>query len=409
MRRLLLVLATIYCSCGGGGGSSAPFGPGIIDGSEAIYDETLFATFEITMAPADWDAIVATPADDTWRPATLVWQGETVTSVAVRPSGNTTRIPGNPKPSIRLKFDEYVFDRKWRGVKQINLDSMVREKTFLKDRLGYWVYREIGVPAPRCTNGRVVVNGVYKGVYNVEEPVRKQMLKNRWGENDGNLYEPDRIDPYLWRGNDPASYVPLPFEPETNETGGTYTDVVTLCDILNNTPAADRRAQLDARILNVDGVLNYLAADNAIADYDSLNGFFGARNYFLYNRLATGKFEIIPWDPEMAFGGIGGLLGFLGLPTESIWIRFNITPFTAWIPNDPDARAAYKLKLQQVIDGPFSKSGERIDFIVAQIKDAVYADPHKPMTNAEFDAAPQLIKTWIAARIASLQTQIAAP
>ena len=96
MRRLLLCLAALLSSCGGGGGSSAPIGPGIIDGSEAIYDENLLATFEITMAQADWDAIVATPADDTWRPATLVWQGETVPSVAVRPSGNTTRIPGNP-------------------------------------------------------------------------------------------------------------------------------------------------------------------------------------------------------------------------------------------------------------------------------------------------------------------------
>ena len=409
MRRLLLVLATIYCSCGGGGGSSAPIGPGIIDGSEAIYDENLLATFEITMAQADWDAIVATPADDTWRPATLVWQGETVSSVAVRPSGNTTRIPGNPKPSIRLKFDEYVFDRKWRGVKQSNLDSMVREKTFLKDRLGYWVYREFGVPAPRCTNGVVVVNGVTKGVYNVEEPVRKQMLKNRWGENDGNLYEPDRVDPYLWRGTDPALYVPIPFEAETNETGGTYTDVVTLCDILNNTPAAGRMAELDARILNVEGLLNYMAVDNAIADYDSVNGFFGARNYFIYGRLATGKFEIIPWDPEMAFGGIGGLLSFLGQPAESIWIRFGQTPLTAWIQNDPVARPAYKLKLQQVIDGVLSRSSERIDFIHAQIKAAAHADPHKPMTNAEFDAAPQLIKNWISARIASLQTQIAAP
>lgn len=409
MRRFLLVLTTIYCSCGGGGGSSDPAGPGLIDGSEAIYDENLLATYEITMATADWDAIVATPADDTWRPATLVWQGETVTDVAVRPSGNTTRIPGNPKPSIRLKFDEYIFDRKWRGVKQINLDSMVREKTFLKDRLGYWVHREFGVPAPRCTNGKIVVNGVTKGVYNVEEPVRKQMLKNRWNENDGNLYEPDRVDPYLWRGTDPISYVPLPFDAETNGTGGTYTDVVMLCDVLNNTPAAGRMAELDARILNVDGLLNYMAADNAIADYDSVNGFFGARNYFIYNRLATGKFEIIPWDPEMSFGGIGGLLWFLGLPTESIWIRFEQTQLTSWIPNDPVARPAYKLKLQQVIDGPLARSSARIDFIHAQIKDAVYADPHKPMTNAEFDAAPQQIKDWIAARIASLQTQIAVP
>jgi spore coat protein CotH len=407
MRRFLLAIATIYCSCGGGG--SAPTGTGTIDGSEAIYDENLLATFEITMAPADWDAIVATPALDVFYPATLVWQGETVTDVGVRPSGNTTRIPGNPKPSIRLKFDEYIADRKWRGVKQINLDSMPREKTFLHDRVGYWLYREFGVVAPRCTNGKVVVNGVYKGVYNVEEPVRKQMLKNRWSENDGNLYEPDRVDPYLWRGTDPASYVPLPFAPETNETGGTYTDVVTLCDILNNTPAASRLAELDARILNVDGLLNYMAVDNILADYDSVNGFFGARNYFIYNRLATGKFEIIPWDPEMAFGGIGGLLWFLGLPTESIWIRFSNTPLTSWIPDDPAARAAYKLKLQQVIDGPLSRSGERIDFIYAQIKDAVYADPHKPMTNAEFDAAPQAVKAWIAARISSVQTQAAAP
>lgn len=404
---LALALAALP-ACGGGGGGSGGGGSAVADGSEAIYEETLLATYELSMAAADWDAIVAAPGDDTWRRATLAWQGEIVTDVAVRPSGNTTRVPGNPKPSIRLKFDEFVFDRKWRGVKQINLDSNLREKTFMHDRLAYGVYRDFGVVAPRCTHGRLVVNGDYKGVYNVEEPIRKQMFKNRWGENDGNQYEPDRIDPYAWRGTDPASYVPAPFLPETNETGGDYTDVVTLCDILNNVPADRRGAELDARIFNVEDLLNYLAVCNAVGDFDCLNGFWGPRNYDLYHRLGTGKFELIPWDPEMAFGGIWGtwLLG-QGFPTVDLWVRFDQVPLISWIRNDPAASAAYKAKLRQVIDGPFATINARIDFIYAQIKDAVYADPHKGVTNADFDAAPQNIKNWIAARITSLQSQLA--
>src|SRR5437879_860468 len=47
-----------------------------------VFDENVVTTYSITMDPADWDAIVANPLDDTWRHMNLEWEGELWLDVA---------------------------------------------------------------------------------------------------------------------------------------------------------------------------------------------------------------------------------------------------------------------------------------------------------------------------------------
>jgi spore coat protein CotH len=220
------------------------------DPSDAVYDETQVATYRITMAAADWNAIVNDPfgSGDLWKRCSVQWQSDPVVNdVAVHAVG-TNRPSGNPKPAIRLKFDEFVPGREWRGVDNIKLEGNITEA--FSERVAYWTHNQFGVEAPRAAHCRLFVNGDDKGVYCAIEPVRKKFVKDHFGlvNFDGNIYKIDRkvdgvtmtADQYRWIDSNPASYVPAIWEPITNEVGGNYSDVVGLLDILNNSAGNGR-------------------------------------------------------------------------------------------------------------------------------------------------------------------------
>jgi spore coat protein CotH len=404
----LLLAAALLPACGAGGGGGGGGGGGsagsVPKPSDPVFDPADFATYTLTLNAADWTAL-ENGDDTTWRTATLAWGGETLLQVAVRatnaPSGMT------PKPSLRFKFDEFVPDRKWRTLTHLNLDAMTGDPTFLRERIGLWTYRQSGVPAPRSVHARLVVNGASKGVYEVREVVSKAFAKYHWGNNDGNLYEIHKIgsmpnlDHYAWKGSSPGSYVPVPWEPKTNETGGNYGDVVALCDVFNNAPASSRRTQL-AALIDLSDFLGYLAGVTAIADSDGLTGDSGPNNHFWYHREENNQMEVIAWDPDRSFGypQLDGTFN----TTRGLWAGFTKTAATSWIQAEATAAASYQDKVRKVRDEAFSILAIQIDYAYAQIKDAVHADPNKPMTNAEFDSGPAALKQWISNRIAYLDS-----
>jgi len=392
--------------------------------SDAVFDENTVATYRITMNPAEWDMIVNDPSGTgvTWKRCTFEWQGETITDVAIRAS--RTYNPGAVKPTVRFKFDEFVVDRRWRDLDALKLDSMVgnTDPTMMRERLAMWMHRQMGLIAPRSCHGRLYVNGDFKGLYEVLEPVRKELIRARLGfpNPDGNLYEvdlfddqgnvhPPPFDHYAWRGTDPATYVPSIFHPQTNAVGGDYRDIVAMIQAFN-APAGQQRAALDP-VVNLDAFYGFLACIMAGSNFDSLPQWFAEpNNHYWYHREDTGKLEIVTWDQDTSF--VNEDLNWAGIPSSkdmSIWYQFGTTAATAWIPGDATATQAYYAKLRQILNGPFTTIQARIDFIANQIRSHVDADPNKVMTLATFDAmVADLRNNWIPGRIASLNAQLPA-
>jgi alkylated DNA repair dioxygenase AlkB len=403
------------------------------DPSEAIYDESAVKTFYLDFVnyPADWDAICNDGAGsgDIWKRANMRWEGETVLGVGVKRSGKGTLSMDTPKPSIRISFNEFEFanpagpgtpGRKWRDVNRIKLDSMVgnTDPAMMRDRVAYGIFRAAGAPAPRACHGRLYVNNVFKGLYTVEEPVRKDFVRYRWGEDTGNLYNQDGwgTDAYDWRGTSPSSYVPDPFNAETNYPGGDYTDLVTLMDHVNN-GGSQIRTRLDGHI-NLDGFLRHLAMTVVIADMDEISHVGGGwcNNHLWYHRAGTNKMEIIKWDPGAAQGLYDASFGF-AKGEYDIGYNYETVKMTSWVKNDSVAWGTVKTKILQILDGPVAGIQARIDSIYNQIKSHAYADTLKGIndgdpngfSNAEFDAAVVWLKDWYVKRDAYLRSQIGAP
>jgi hypothetical protein len=400
-----------------------------------IYDDSIITDFELSMAQTDWQKIVDDPkgAGDRWQMAALTWKKgsvvETVGQVAVKARGHASRIPGNVKPSVRLSFDEFVPGRRWKGVEEIKLDSMIgnTDATFMRDRLAYGVYRQMGLPAPRSAHARLFVNGDLKGLYEVEEPITKSFLEHRFGTSSGNLYEmsiykplPDgttaqvasNFDHYRWMGSDQSAYLPFPFQPKTNAGEPDHGEVVSLVDVLNNAAAAERRTRL-ATVMNVEAFITYLAVMTTISDWDGVTSSGGRapNNHFWYRSPDTGRLEPIVWDPNVSFDGFtkdGGTF----TATLGLWHRFDRTQATAWIKDDAVASALYLDTIWKVMDGPLAAAPDAMDRIYQQIRAAVYEDPKKAIadpklavTNERFEAEVKRIReNWIPRRRAFLES-----
>src|SRR5262245_6275574 len=109
----ILMLVALAPACGGGGGGTSGGGSAKPSktASDPVFDDATFATFTLTVSDLDW-TYIQNGDKDTWRHADLGWQGETIKQIAVRAANSPPA--ATLKPSIRIKFDEFMPDRKWK-------------------------------------------------------------------------------------------------------------------------------------------------------------------------------------------------------------------------------------------------------------------------------------------------------
>jgi hypothetical protein len=403
--RGLAWLLLLGAGCGnddeGGGGRAPPPSPAPppAQAGPDPFDEAVLATYEIAVDPQDWDAIVDDPYDNTWRRCSVTWQGESFPDVGLRPSGERSRIPGNPKPSLRLEFDEFLPDREFHGLSTLKLDAVIHDRSMMRARLEYPLYAAAGVPAPRYVHARVVVNGDYKGLYGIEERLGREFLRKRFGPPVSQLYEflrEGQGGDVRWSGPDVWRYVPSMWLPKIEELPDEAEAVMNLVDILNNRPA-------DAPgVFDVDRFLGFIAAEVVPGEGDGYlagEGTDGAENMYLGKDPANGLYVLLPWDRDQ---------GFVREETE-VTFRFDRRILTRnLILQNPTNLQRYRTIVRGLVEGPFETTlvQARVDFILDQIRAAALEDPLKPYSNEEFLQQAERIKAYVAARNQALLAQV---
>lgn len=75
------------------------------------------------------------------------------------------------------------------------MNNCKQDPSFIRQPLGYELFRQAGVPVPRCNFAKLFVNGVDFGPFVSLEQYKGNMLKDNFdGNDDGNLYELDAGD-----------------------------------------------------------------------------------------------------------------------------------------------------------------------------------------------------------------------
>jgi spore coat protein H len=387
-------------------GTTGPIGV-VIPDDEAqgwVFDETEVHSYELTLDPAVWAALQANARDEQYAEADLSAAGQVVARVGLRFKGSLGTLASCvaddgsltcSKLSMKLKFDEYVPEQRFFGLKRLVFNSMAFDDSLLHERLAYRVYREMGVIAPRSVHARLIINGEDWGVFSLVEDVDGRFTKNHFAEGDGNLYKE------AWPSNFDQDI--LADALETNEEVADHTVLVNFqAELLAAAP--EDLPFVVANYLDLDNTFAYLAVDDAIHNWDGIAAFYCVEgycenhNFYWYQDQVEPRFALIPWDLDNTFetsSPLDEIPGLLELPADCS-VRYPAFEKTLMAPAcDPLLgglaridRSRYLAQVNRLLDGPFAPGEIEswIDAWYAQLAPQVATDTRGP-TPADFEAA----------------------
>ncbi len=158
------------------------------------------------------------------------------------------------------------------------------------------------------------------------------------------------------------------------------------------------------KYIDVDGVLKYMAVHNFSVNDDSLSGSM-SHNYYLYE--ANGRISILPWDYNLALGGMhgGDSTSVINDPIDELWQGTKLFDF---VLQNEEYKARYheyynKLVNEYLYGGKFEETYNRIR---TQIDSLVEADPNSMYTYEEYLKGAQVLYDAVMLRAESIKGQL---
>ncbi len=328
------------------------------------------------------------------------------------------------------------------------------------------MYRYLGVDASLYNYAELSLNGEYLGVYLALEAVEDSFLLRNYGTGDGKLYKPDSMKMGGGEKGEFGGQPPRPGEKdadawkeERRDQGGenfdleegderqktargkmpggspsmgggnganlNYTDeeLSSYSDIwdgeVTDTDKADHSRVVTAlknigggtdleKYLDVDNLLKYMAVHAFSVNLDSLSGNM-AHNYYLYEY--NGMLNILPWDYNLAFGGMnmGPENDASETVNDAVDSPFPGTTFFDALLEDETYLSRYheylnRLAQEYVLGGRFREVYEGIR---ERIDTLVETDPTALYSYEEYEAGAEMLYQTVMLRAESVKGQIA--
>ncbi len=422
------------------------------------YETALFRTdsvmqIDIQMDSDAWEEMLAGAMAEEYYSCDVVIDGLEVKNVGIRPKGNTSLSaiamdPDTDRFSLKLEFDHYVEGQTCLGLDKLILNNNYADATNMKEAIVYDMYQYLGADASLYRYAEISVNGTYWGVYLALEAVEDSFLLRNYGVESGNLYKPEGMG--MGGGGDAGGpgFSGLGFGLgggdglEQRDVGGfqggqrfsmgsggadlNYTDdeldsySVIWDGAVTDSGKKDHKRVVSAlknvsegtdleECLDIDNVLKYMAVHTFSVNMDSLSGNM-AHNYYLYEH--DGKLNIIPWDYNLSFGGMGMGMGAdsgaSGMINDAIDTPFQGTEFFDGLLENEAYLARYHGYLQQLVEGYVSggEFGDTYNRIRSQIDGLVETDPTAFYTADEYIAAAEMLYQTVMLRAESIRGQL---
>ncbi len=363
---------------------------------DPIHNQSLLHETRIVMDPGDWSALRQNFHTNQYYAANISIDGEVVLQVGIRSRGKGSR--SGEKPGLKVDMNRYVSGQEFHGRKSVILDNLTQDVTFLREPLSYAAFEAMGIAAPQVSHTRLTVNDQYWGLYTLVEDITKPFLEARLGDKEGNLFSYEYAFAYdfSFRGASSNAYVPVPFEPETNEDSLDPAGLVAFIRTINEAPDATFVATISP-FLDVTRFLTHVAVENAIAENDGILGFEGMNNFYLYQYAGQNRFVFIPWDKDTTFVS----------PEFPLLIRVDTNVLVRRLLADPGQMAVYRDAVKRAaavaVNAGFLLP--RIEAMYSLIRTAALEDTHKPYTNEEFELGVEGLKDIIVAREQNIAAQ----
>ena len=297
-------------------------------------------------------------AQFTWFSCEATVDGTTLPDVGIRKKGLIGSL-SETKPGLKLKFDKWVDGQTLHGVERMTLNNSVSDPSLLRQCLGYALFAEAGIAAPRCNYAHVTVNEFDLGIYVNVEPVKKDLLRRTYDDEDGDLYEGTLSD---FR----AGWTET-FEPKTSDTDPSRACIHEVVEALN-APDDQLEAALEP-YLDLDSFLTFWAMEVLVAHLDGYAG--NTNNFFVYRDPTSDRLTFIPWGIDATFHH----WEVWGFDTSDAVLANGMLTNRLFFHDE--IRAQYLHRLQTLLDGVWDEDAllDEIDRMDALVSAEALDDP----------------------------------
>ena len=401
--------------------------------SDYIFDQEKLLTFELKISSSNLAKIDADPAAEEYVEGVLIFEGDTLNPVGIRYKGSVGGFVGcvsgsdwsNPsgyktctKLSMKVKINWNASEDQFYGLKKLQFHSQNLDPSQMRERLGYWLFREMGVPAPRSVHARLVINGQYSGLYALTEQIDGRFSKYNFDDGDGNLYK--EVWPVGMNGQAHNEQTYLNNLKTNEDTNPSAAIIRNFGLAISNADPSTIQNVISAS-MDINEILSYCVVDRTIRHDDGPFHWYcdgngcSNHNYYWYEEPGNEQLHLIPWDLDNAFENITYNANPV-TPIADGWGEtsancepfsyglFGIRQWSAACDKLTGGWASYTDEYEQIktqlIEGPFSESqaNTMLDIWSAQIREAIIeADQtHDDASSvAEWEQAISILKNQL--------------
>lgn len=265
--------------------------------AEKLFEPHHIVDVKVEIDPDDWNRLrqqtrsftAALGKSPQKRPFTyfkgnVTVDGVRVEGVGVRKKGFIGSL-SDERPSLKIKFGEYDAKSPIAGLDRLTLNNNKQDRSLISQYVGFKLFNEAGIKAPRCNLARVSVNGENLGIYSNVEAVKPPFLERAFGDGSGQLYEGTVADLF------PGRLQRL----EVKSGARGHAGLEELTRIL---ASADVDVEALDEELDVELFIRFWAMESLTSFWDGYCN--NQNNYFIY-RPAGGRFQFIPWGADDLF------------------------------------------------------------------------------------------------------------
>ncbi len=290
--------------------------------SDSIFNQNILPVFEINLPENALAYINSNPTAEEYVEGSLTYQGETISPIGIRYKGSVgafvNGVSGedwsNPsgektatKLSMKFKIDWRGYHSSFYNQKTIQLHSMNLDPSQMHDRLGYWLFRQMGVPAPRSIHAQLYINGEYNGLFSFVEQIDEKFTTFNFSDGSGNLYKE------VWpiKSNNTIQSNRKFYEGlVTNRQAGTNNNIIkSFAQKIINASDSEIQTVINDN-MEINQTIALAVVDRAIRNDDGPFHWYcdwgncEPHNFYWYENPSTNKVHLIPWDLDNAFENI---------------------------------------------------------------------------------------------------------
>ncbi|MFD0682216.1 MULTISPECIES: CotH kinase family protein [unclassified Paenibacillus] len=364
--------------------------------AEKVFPKDKVVDVKIILDPDDFQDMLDNASNEQFKTASVDYNGQHFDNIAVRTKGNLSLrsvvSSDSDRYSFKIAFDEYISSQTLYGISKINLNNNYSDASYMREFLTYELAEEMGLPTPAYSFVNVYINGELKGFYLAVEQIGEEYLERNFGNAYGALYKANggTGSELNWL-EDIDSYTGLDLKSKSANNN----ILLDMVDELNNGTHYEE-------VLDVDEVLKFIALNVLTGNMDSYLG-NNKHNYYLYED--DGKFAVLPWDYNMAFGGLGGSGLLIDEPTQGTLAD---RPLINKLLKVDAYKEKYHGIIEEAIDGYLSNEAfsARVKELSDMISTYVEKDPTAFYTYAQYQQALPQLTSFTSTQVSSFAKQL---